>query len=252
MSRRAPTRWGDPTGIGLTGTENVLADRREAGRLLAERLMPLRADSPLVLAIPPGGVAVAAEVAGSLGAPLDVLLVGALSLPQLPESAFGFIGEGDTRLPDVEAMDRAGVTDEELARLESDTRACLMGKGDIYRSGRKPIPVDGRTVIVVADGLDNEDFARAAVRLARAQRARRVILATPVVTLAALHRLQADADDVIGLITPTYLVAVGLWYRNFPHMSDNEVIAILRVNAMESAPTPPMTGCRCDRPLPDR
>jgi len=250
LRRRAPTRWGDTTGIGITATENVLADRSEAGRLLAERLTPLRADSPLVLALPRGGVPVGAEIANALGAPLDVLLVDVLSPTHGPASAFGFIGEGGIRLLDVDAMDRAGVTAEDVTHLESDKRAALMRKSDIYRSGRKPVPIEGRTVIIVNDGLDSEAHARAAVRLARERRSRRVILAIPVAPLAALHRLQADADDVVSLITPTYLVSVSLWYRDFPQTSDDEVVAILRANFDGADPRPcpdPAAGALRDR-----
>lgn len=242
--RRAPEQWGDATGVGITATENVLADRREAGRLLAERLTPLGDDSPVVLALPCGGVPVGAEIADALGARLDVILVGPLSPPHRPASAFGFIGEGGIRLLDIDAIDRAGVTGEDIAHLESDVEADLMRQSALYRIGRKPVPIEGRTVIVVVDGLDNEARVRATVRLARERRARRVILAIPVAPRAALHRLQAVADDVVSLIMPTYLVAVGLWYRDFPHTSDDEVVDILRANSDGTDPSP------CPEPAP--
>ncbi len=234
--RRAPLRWGDTTGVGITATENVLADRGEAGRLLAERLIPLRHDSPVVLALPRGGVPVGAEIAHALGARLDVILVGPLSSSRRPASAFGFIGEGGSRLLDIDAIDRAGVGAEDLAHLESDVRADLTHQSDTYRGGRAPVPIEGRTVVIVADGLDNEDRVQAAARLARARGAHRVLLALPVAPRAALHRLHAVADDVIALITPTYLVDVSLWYRDFPHTSDDDIVHILRANADEAAP----------------
>ncbi len=231
LGGHSPTRWGKNTGIGITATENVLADRSEAGRILAQRLMPLRAESPVVLALPCGGVPVAVEIADTLGAPLDVLLVDLLSPVDRPASAFGCMGEGGVALLDVPVTARAGVSGEELVRVESEKRADLKRKSDIYRRGRRPVAIDGRTAIIVADGLDNENLARAAVRLVRERGARRVILALPVAPLAALHRLQWDADVVVSLLTPKYLVAVGLWYRDFAPTPDDEVVAILQTHS---------------------
>ncbi|MGP0031468.1 MAG: phosphoribosyltransferase family protein [Acidimicrobiales bacterium] len=206
----------------------VFADRRDAGRRLAQLLDPLRADDPVVLALPRGGVPVATEVAAALGAPIDVIVVRKLGLPFQPELGFGAIGEGDVRLLDTDVICRAGLTDRDIVRVETSERQELMRRVRRYRGGRPPIPLEGRTVVIVDDGLATGATARAAVRVARARGARRVVVAVPVAPMETVRDLQSEADQVLSLIIPPRFFAVGLWYRNFGQTSDEEVAALLR------------------------
>ena len=140
-------------GPGRYGREGTFRDRHEAGRLLGERLAELRSERPVVLALPRGGVPVAAEVARALDAPLDVIVVRKLGVPFQPEVGFGAIGEGGVRLFDSDLIRRARITEREVAEVEARERAELERRVRLYRGDRPPLPVAGRTVVIVDDGL---------------------------------------------------------------------------------------------------
>jgi putative phosphoribosyl transferase len=206
-------------------------DRREAGRLLAERLAPLHDDRPVILALPRGGVPVAAEVARALDAPLDVIVVRKLGLPFQPELGYGAIGQGGVRVLDTDLVRRVGLTAHELADVEAHERAELLRRVKRYRGDREPISSDGRTVAIVDDGLATGGSAHVAVQVARAQGARWIVVAVPVASPEALTRLGSEADQVVSLVTPARFVAVGQWYDDFEQTSDEEVALLLRSGA---------------------
>ncbi len=224
-------------GTGRNEAETTFRDRHEAGRLLGERLAPLRDERPVVLALPRGGVPVAAEVAAALGAPLDVIVVRKLGLPFQPELGFGAIGEGDIRLIDSDLIRRAGLSEGEVAEVEARERVELSRRVRRYRGDRPPIPIAGRTVVIVDDGLATGATARAAVRVARAQGARRIVLAVPVAPPETVGQLQDEADQVVSLILPSHFVAVGLWYDDFGQTSDEEVAGLLHHGTGTDAPS---------------
>jgi putative phosphoribosyl transferase len=202
-------------------------DRREAGRRLAERLSGLRASSPLVLGLPRGGVPVAYEVANALGAPLDVLVVRKLGVPFQPELGMGAVGEGGVRVLNADVLRQAGVTEAQLAEVEAHERAAVEERAARLRLGRPAIPLDGRTVVIVDDGLATGGTARAAVRVARERGAERVVLAVPVAPPETVAALRRDADDVVAVETPEPFFAIGGWYRDFSPTSDDEVVELL-------------------------
>ncbi len=206
----------------------MFTDRHDAGRRLARLLTPFRSEQPVVLALPRGGVPVAAEVAAALGAPLDVIVVRKLGLPFQPELGFGAIGEGGARLLDSGLIRTVGLTQQDVARVEAEERQELSRRVDRYRAGRPPIPIEGRTVIIVDDGLATGATARTAVEIAQTRGARRIIVAVPVASVQATEDLEADADEVVSLLTPPRFVAVGLWYRDFQQTTDDEVASLLR------------------------
>lgn len=203
-------------------------DRREAGRRLAERLSGLRVTSPLVLGLPRGGVPVAFEVAKALDAPLDILVVRKLGVPFQPELGMGAVGEDGVRVLNPDVLRQARVTETQLADVEARERAEVEERATRLRMGRPAIPVAGRTVVIVDDGLATGGTARAAVRVARARGAERVVLAVPVAPPETVATLRADADDVVAVDTPEPFFAIGGWYSDFSPTSDTEVVELLR------------------------
>ena len=204
------------------------ADRTEAGRLLAARLEHLRDQLPVVLGLPRGGVPVAYEVARALDAPLDVIVVRKLGVPWLPELAMGAIGEGGSRvLIDEETLRRAGITDELLGDVERRESVELRRRADAYRAGHVMVPIDGRTVIVIDDGIATGSTVRAACQVVTQRGAARVVLAAPVLPNELISPLRAVADEVVWLCAPESMLAVGNWYDDFSQLTDREVVELL-------------------------
>jgi putative phosphoribosyl transferase len=210
-------------------------DRREAGRRLAERLSGLRATSPLVLGLPRGGVPVAYEVAKALRAPLDILVVRKLGVPFQPELGMGAVGEDGVRVLNADVLRQAGVNEAQLAQVEARERAEVEERATRLRGGRPAIPLQGRTVVIVDDGLATGGTARAAVRVARERGAARVILAVPVAPPETVATLRRDADDVVAVETPEPFFAIGGWYSDFSPTSDDEVVELLVRAAVSGA-----------------
>ena len=205
----------------------LFADRADAGRQLAENLEPLRGQDIVVLGLPRGGVPVAFEVAKALGAPLDVLVVRKLGVPYQPELAFGAIGEGGIRVINNAVVGEADLAGDEMAAVEARQRAELERRSERFRLGHAHVPVEGRVAVIVDDGVATGATARAACQVARAQGARRVVLAVPIGGHDIVDRFAGYADDVVCLHTPDVFFAVGQAYCNFTQTSDDEVVALL-------------------------
>jgi putative phosphoribosyl transferase len=203
------------------------ADRAEAGRLLAGRLGHLRHDRAVVLGLPRGGVPVAFEVARALDAPLDVIVVRKLGVPWMPELAMGAIGEGGSRVVDAETVRGARVSREVFAEVERRESGELRRRAEVYRGGRAAAPVEGRTVVVVDDGIATGTTARAACLVATERGAARVVLAAPVLPPELISPLSAVADQVVWLTAPEPMIAVGGWYRDFGQLADAQVVDLL-------------------------
>jgi predicted phosphoribosyltransferase len=204
------------------------ADRRDAGRRLAPCLSHLRAEAPVVLALPRGGVPVAYEVARALAAPLDVVLVRKLGAPGQPELAMGALGEGGVRVLNDDVVRAARVRPSDIERVEAREQAELERRAHAFRGDRAPVPVEGRTVVVVDDGIATGSTALAALQVVRARGARRVVLATPVAPPDAVAFLRDHADEVVVVEQPTRMFAIGTCYDDFTQTTDDEVVTLLR------------------------
>ena len=213
-------------------------DRRDAGRRLAAELIPLADERPVIIALPRGGVPVGIEVARALGAPLEILAVRKLGAPGNPELGVGAVAEDGTGVLDPRSAGMLGMTqamlDDTLARESRELRRRV----ERYRDGRPVIPVAGRTVIVVDDGLATGLTDLAAVRAVRKRGAVKIVVAAPVGSREAVSTLAEEADRVICVTVPERLLGVGMWYRDFAPVSDEQVLALLAEAADESSPAP--------------
>lgn len=204
------------------------ADRREAGRILGERLEYYAGrDGVLVLALPRGGVPVAFEVARRLGAPLDVFIVRKLGVPWHSELAMGAIASGGVRVLNDELVARLDLSDAEIDRVAARELEELERRATAYRGTRPPLEVKDKTVIVVDDGLATGATMRAAVTALRRMAPARIVVAVPVGASDSCRQIEADADEVVCLMTPEPFQAVGLWFQDFPQTSDDEVRELL-------------------------
>jgi erythromycin esterase-like protein/predicted phosphoribosyltransferase len=234
-------------------------NRHEAGRSLAEKLTAY-ANRPdvLVLALPRGGVPVAYEVAPALGAPLDVFVVRKLGVPGYEELAMGAVATGGVRVLNDQIVQRLGIPQHIIDAVATREQQELARRERLYRGGRPPPDVRGRTVILVDDGLATGATMRAAVMALRQLRPAWIVVAVPTASPETCEELQAEADDVVCAITPEPFLAVGHWYEDFSQTTDEEVRDLLTRppdpeaarTAQDTSDTPPLDAIRkTARPL---
>jgi putative phosphoribosyl transferase len=210
-------------------------DRTDAGRQLAERLRDLDLVDPVVLALPRGGVPVAAELAEALDAPLEVYVARKIGAPGRPEAAIGAIAEGGGSAVDRFALQALGLSLKDFDFLVDAERRELDRRVRAYRGSRPLPPLENRDVVLVDDGVATGMTAEAALQALRSHRPRRLILAAPTCAPETAARLRMVADQVVCVITPTRFHAVGLWYDDFGQTSDEEVLELLERAATRTA-----------------
>ncbi|MFF2141479.1 phosphoribosyltransferase family protein [Kitasatospora sp. NPDC058190] len=220
----------------VTGTH--FTDRTDAGRRLAARLSHLGGTDTVVVALPRGGVPVAAQVAAALGAPLDICVIRKLGVPYQPELGMGAIGEDGVRVLNEHVIRLAGITDDQLAAVELSERVELERRARRYRGDRPAADLRGRTVVVVDDGIATGSTAKAACRIVRARGAARVVLAVPVAPVDWTERLSEVADELVCVDTPSPFFAIGEFYADFSQTGDEEVLALLAEARGEQSPEP--------------
>ncbi|WCB94086.1 Putative phosphoribosyl transferase [Baekduia alba] len=210
---------------------DLYADRVDAGRRLAPavaRAVAAGGAGPaLVLALPRGGVPVAVEVAAALGAPLDIVLVRKLGVPDQAELAFGAIASGGAHVVNPDVVAGARLDDHAIAAVVASETAELARRERRYRGDRPVTPVSGRTVVVVDDGLATGATMRAAVQALRSRAAAPIVVAAPVGSDEACALVALDADAVVCPLRPRGFRAVGAWYEDFAAVDDATVIALL-------------------------
>jgi putative phosphoribosyl transferase len=205
----------------------LFRDRQEAGQRLAEQLRGYAGTSTIVLALPRGGVPVAAEVAAKLGLALDVFVVRKLGVPGHAELAMGAMASGGVRVMNEDVVRGLGIPDYIVETVAQAETAELARREATYRGARPPLDVRGRTVILIDDGLATGATMRAAVQALRARHAGRIVVAVPVGAPETCDMMAAEADEIICAVAPEPFLAVGHWYENFTQTTDEEVQTLL-------------------------
>lgn len=206
----------------------MFRDRTDAGRSLAARLQAYK-DRPdvVVLALPRGGVPVGFEIARELHIPLDIFLVRKLGVPGQEELAFGAIASGGTQVLDHELIAAIGLRAQEMEQIVAREQRELNRREQAYREGRSRVDVQGRTVILVDDGLATGASMLAAIRALRAAHPAQIVVAVPVAAAATCERIRREANEIVCAETPEPFWSVGTWYADFNQTSDDEVRRLL-------------------------
>ena len=206
----------------------IFQNRAEAGQRLAAHLTKYanRANT-IVLGVPRGGVPVAFEVATELNLPLDVFVLRKLGVPGHEELAFGAIGSGGVRVLDPEIIKTVGLSDLVIDMVTAAERTELARRERIYRGGRAPLDVRGKTVILVDDGIATGSSLRAGVRALREMQPAAIVIAAPVAPQSTIDRLKREVDDVVCVAVPEMFYGVGQFYEDFSPTPDEEVNELL-------------------------
>ncbi|KAB2920465.1 MAG: phosphoribosyltransferase [Hyphomicrobiaceae bacterium] len=219
------------------------ADRRAAGRALARVLAKRKLADPVVLALPRGGVPVAAEIARVLKAPLDIVLVRKIGVPFQPELAAAAVVDGDSPqiVTNADVMALAGVTRDEIEAAAKRELEEIERRRKAYLKDRARVPLEGRTLILVDDGIATGASIRAAVRGLRKKQPKMLILAVPVAPADTVQELRKEVDEVVCLTMPEPFFAIGTHYIDFHQMSDEEVVELLAQQEREASSPGPVS-----------
>ena len=204
-------------------------DREDAGRKVAEALRAyVNREDVLVLGMPRGGVPVAYEVAQALHAPMDVFLCRKLGVPMQEELAFGAIALGGVRVLDEQIVEAVGLRKHEIDEITARERKELERRERVYRAGRPPLDVAGRTVILVDDGIATGASMFASVRALRQLKPARIVVAVPVAPVSTCKRLGAEVDELVCVHRSSSFYAIGQFYLEFAQLTDEEVVKLLQ------------------------
>ncbi len=216
-------------------------NRTQAGRQLAQALGQYKDQQPVVLALPRGGVPVAAQVAEALNAPLDLILVRKIGVPTQPELAMGAVVDGAKPLivRNEDVIELAGISDQEFKKVCDEELAEIERRRERYLGGRARAEVGGKTAIVIDDGVATGATTRAALRATRQHKPKKLVLAVPVAPTESLEAMREEADDVVCLEDHEMFGAIGYYYADFRQTSDQEVIDTLARFAPAATPEAP-------------
>lgn len=210
-------------------THTRFADRVDAGRRLAEVLGDYQGRGDLVVyGLPRGGVPVAAEVARALDAPLDVLIVRKLGVPGQPELAMGAVASGGVRVLNEEVLRQINVTEEQVDRITEEQRREVREREERFRGDAEVPEVEGKTALVIDDGIATGSTMRASIEALRELGPERIVVAVPIASHSACNDMEKLADEIVCLETPNPFHAVGAWYDNFDQTTDSEVRRLLQ------------------------
>jgi putative phosphoribosyl transferase len=207
----------------------IFPNRTEAGRKLAEKLATYgKRKDVIVLGIPRGGVPVAFEVAGALGAPLDVFIARKLGVPGHEELAFGAISSGGVRFLDQQTVEMLGIAKSEIARVTAQEQKELDRRENVYRGGRPPLKVEGLAAILVDDGIATGSSMQAAIAALRQMKPARIVVAVPVAPPSTCDRLRPLVDELVCVYAPEFFYAIGQFYGDFSQVTDEQVIELIQ------------------------
>ena len=212
----------------MSRAEMLFEDREDAGRQLAERLAPYRDERPVVFALPRGGVPVGFEISRYLDAPLDVIVARKLGAPGQPEFGIGAVAPGGVRVLNERAVQVLDIPGDYLDWVSDRESTEVTRRLQLFRNDRPYPDLGARTAILVDDGLATGVTARAALLALRRLNPRQLVLAVPVCAPQTAELLRPETDDLICLLAPTELEAIGLYYQNFEQVPDEEVIRLLK------------------------
>lgn len=205
----------------------IFKDRVEAGQILARQLSKYADQNPLVLGLPRGGVPVAFEVAKALKAPLDVYIVRKLGVPGHEELAMGAIATGEVRVLNKPVVEDLQISEEEIESETRKEKEELKRREGLYRSGKAPLNVSKRTVLLIDDGIATGSTIKAAVAALKKQKAGRIVIGVPVAPVSTIEELKKEVDEVVCVSAPEFFYAISLWYDEFPQTSDEQVRELL-------------------------
>ena len=209
----------------------MFRDRSEAGRLLAEKLRKYQNVPGVLLAVPRGGVPVAYEVAKELNMPLEIVLVKKLGHPLNKEYAIGAVG-----LKDMFVIPHENVTEFYIQNQVQKIRTRLHEMQKKFMGDKEPQDIEGKTVIIIDDGVATGNTLLATIEILKKQKPKKIVVAAPVVSRSAAHKLTKEADELISLLIPDSFYGVGVFYEDFSQVSDEEVLGYLqKLNEMKHA-----------------
>jgi putative phosphoribosyl transferase len=207
----------------------VFQDRADAGRRLAVQLRAYaNRKDVIVLGIPRGGVPVAFEVAKALEAPLEIFISRKLGVPGQEELAFGAVASGGVRVLDREIVEGVGISPAQIDQITERAKKELERREKLYRGARLPRQVEGKTVILVDDGIATGSSMHAAIKALRQRNPARIVVAVPVAPLSTCSRLRPVVDELVCASTPKYFYAIGQFYQDFSQVADEEVTELLQ------------------------
>jgi predicted phosphoribosyltransferase len=208
----------------------LFQNRTDAGRELARALTKYKSRHPVILALPRGGVPVAAEVAAALEAPLDLVLVRKIGVPMQPELAMGAVTDGGQPavVQNTEVIELCGISEQQFEAVCEKELAEIERRRNRYLGDRERSDVAGQVTIIVDDGIATGATTLAAIKAVRSRKPKELILAVPVAPLETVKKLHTEVDAIVCLDTPEELDAIGYFYRDFRQVDDEEVVAILK------------------------
>jgi putative phosphoribosyl transferase len=208
-------------------------DRQEAGQLLAERLSRYREEKPIVLALPRGGVVVGYEIAHALGAPLDVVVARKLGTPGQPELALGAIASGGVYVLNEDIIGWLDIFSDEAEQIASHEAREMQRRMRHFRGGKAELALEGKTAILVDDGIATGMTVRAAIEYLSQHEPGYLVLAVPVCAAETTEALRSEVDDLVCIKAPPELLAIGYWYEDFEQVSIKEAVDLLELSRRE-------------------
>lgn len=207
-------------------------NRKDAGNQLAEKLNKFKNDKDAVIfGLPRGGVVVACEIAEKLDLPLDIIVPRKISAPMDPEFAIGAITETGENILNEEIIGMYGISKSYIEKKSKEERGEAVRRLNVYRGGKKPIDVVGKTAILVDDGIATGFTMLAAIKTAKEKGAKKIVVAVPVIAKDSLENINKEVDKVIYISTPEPFGAIGMFYKNFKQTSDEEVVELMSVKS---------------------